>query len=396
MNAHLLSTTNTRSITIDGIAKVEYRSLVDRNGEYIRLHHDNDGHLDGISWPYDPTDLTLRPRAKRLHGKWESSIGWTFPEAATCERFLVELQQRHPDWPVVCADGRGSLAGVKFQFLARPNSEKCSLFVSLPIPSWFTERLPLELEFTILSAGKKKIAMICGAASAIALTQAIFAKCGAKESNDIVDKWGISYDHTPVVVATQGWAVFTRCALTHPDHYELAPPTKYEWDAPYPYGTQKQAKLWDGVLKTTRRHWPAEKSKIDALGLSTTGDDPLAPIALPADVDVESVPGWSTPAFNGYLLHEYQKEGVLFCAHRGMRAMIGDEMGVGKTAQAIAATQAIGAKRVFVICPKSARYVWDREIQGWCGPSSTIQHIRSQTDALDDASTWHILTLGQR
>jgi hypothetical protein len=395
MNAHLLSATKTRTITIDGIAKVEYRFLVHRNGECIRLHHDSDGQLDGISWPYGTTDSTLRPKARRLHGKLEASIGWTFPTAATCERFLAELQKRHPKWPVVCADGRGSLAGTKFQSFRKPNNQKCYLFVSLPMPSWFIERLPLELEFTILSGSKEKIAMICGEASAIAQTQAIFAKCGAKESNDILEKWGISFDHTPLVVEMQGWAVLTCCALTHPDHYELAPPTKYKWDAPYPNGTHQQATLWDGVLKTTRRHWPAERLRFDALGLSTTGDDPTAPIALPAEVDVESVPGWSQPAFNGYLLHEFQKEGVLFCAERGMCAMIADEMGIGKTAQALAATQAIGAKRVFVICPKSARYVWDREIQGWCGPSSTIQHIRSQTDALDDASTWHILTLDQ-
>jgi superfamily II DNA or RNA helicase len=74
-----------------------------------------------------------------------------------------------------------------------------------------------------------------------------------------------------------------------------------------------------------------------------------------------------------------------------MRALIGDEMGIGKTAQAIAAAEATNAQKVLIICPANARYVWDREIQDW-GGRGAIHHIMSQTDQLDMNARWHILT----
>lgn len=46
-----------------------------------------------------------------------------------------------------------------------------------------------------------------------------------------------------------------------------------------------------------------------------------------------------------------------------MHVLIGDEMGIGKTAQAIVAAQALGASQVFVICPEKRRR-WDCDIQG--------------------------------
>ena len=74
-----------------------------------------------------------------------------------------------------------------------------------------------------------------------------------------------------------------------------------------------------------------------------------------------------------------------------MRALIGDEMGVGKTVQAIAAAEATSAPRILVVCTASARYVWEREIQGW-GGQGAIQHITSQLDQVDMNARWHIVT----
>ena len=67
----------------------------------------------------------------------------------------------------------------------------------------------------------------------------------------------------------------------------------------------------------------------------------------------------------------YQHAGVEYCLARN-NALIGDEPGVGKTAQAILLSNAIGAKRTLVICPASLRLNWRREIWAW----STIPNVQ--------------------
>ena len=56
----------------------------------------------------------------------------------------------------------------------------------------------------------------------------------------------------------------------------------------------------------------------------------------------------------------YQVEGAKFLAcHRLARLGLFDEMGVGKTAQAItAAADSLKVKRMIVVCPASVRAVW--------------------------------------
>lgn len=63
-------------------------------------------------------------------------------------------------------------------------------------------------------------------------------------------------------------------------------------------------------------------------------------------------------------LYPYQRDGVRFLADR-RRAYLADTMGLGKTPQAIAAACEIGAKRVLVVCPASARLNWERELTRW-------------------------------
>lgn len=59
-------------------------------------------------------------------------------------------------------------------------------------------------------------------------------------------------------------------------------------------------------------------------------------------------------------LFPYQVEGALFLAQRG-RALLADEPGLGKTAQAIAACDSLDARKVRVICPASVVDNWKRE-----------------------------------
>lgn len=63
-------------------------------------------------------------------------------------------------------------------------------------------------------------------------------------------------------------------------------------------------------------------------------------------------------------LFTYQQHGRDFLKSRA-RALLADGMGLGKTPQAIAAADAIGAKRVVVICPAVARINWRREFERW-------------------------------
>ncbi len=65
-------------------------------------------------------------------------------------------------------------------------------------------------------------------------------------------------------------------------------------------------------------------------------------------------------------LYSYQKAGVRHLAHTG-RAMLADDMGLGKSVQAIAALRILaargGLKRAIIICPASLKYQWKNEIE---------------------------------
>jgi SWI/SNF-related matrix-associated actin-dependent regulator of chromatin subfamily A-like protein 1 len=63
-------------------------------------------------------------------------------------------------------------------------------------------------------------------------------------------------------------------------------------------------------------------------------------------------------------LFAYQRTGAKFLGGRH-RALLADGMGLGKTPQAIAAADEIGARRVAVICPAVARINWRREFERW-------------------------------
>lgn len=65
-------------------------------------------------------------------------------------------------------------------------------------------------------------------------------------------------------------------------------------------------------------------------------------------------------------LYPYQQVGRDFLASRS-RAYLGDVMGLGKSAQAIAATRVVNAGRSVVVCPASAVPNWQAEWEKWGG-----------------------------
>jgi len=95
--------------------------------------------------------------------------------------------------------------------------------------------------------------------------------------------------------------------------------------------------------------------------------------------------GKNSAAFKKLLkvpLYDYQAEGALFAARAG-RCLIGDTMGLGKTIQAIAATEIMannfGVERVLVVCPTSLKHQWEREIERFADRSvSVISGLRPQ------------------
>lgn len=74
-------------------------------------------------------------------------------------------------------------------------------------------------------------------------------------------------------------------------------------------------------------------------------------------------------------LYTYQKEGVLFAFRTG-RALLADEIGLGKTIQAIATAELykkeMGINCVYIICPTSLKYQWRAEIEKFSGSSVTV------------------------
>jgi len=63
-------------------------------------------------------------------------------------------------------------------------------------------------------------------------------------------------------------------------------------------------------------------------------------------------------------LFDYQKTGVNFLTENPA-AFLADEQGLGKTIQVIAACDALGLKKVVVICPAIAKINWGREFERW-------------------------------
>lgn len=80
--------------------------------------------------------------------------------------------------------------------------------------------------------------------------------------------------------------------------------------------------------------------------------------------------------------YEYQKEGIAY-AREKKRCIMGDEPGLGKTAQAIGTMTASGAWPALVICPASLKENWRREFKKFGGVNAIIL-----TD--DNKDTWQL------
>lgn len=81
-------------------------------------------------------------------------------------------------------------------------------------------------------------------------------------------------------------------------------------------------------------------------------------------------------------LFEYQQTGSQWLTAR-KSALLADEPGLGKSAQAIVAAESIGAKNVLILCPAIGRISWDREIRKFSSLTSSRQiHVAQTSKAL--------------
>jgi hypothetical protein len=353
-----------------------------------------DGHVKGLSWNYNTEDTALRLMVTRRGGVWDPIARyWMFQDHSKAQEMLDAIIKRNPSWPIIGLPQKPHLPLVGFSIcrLRLHDGRDCCLVPS-PVPKLASVEWRAEAFRLYEGARKEKeFGLLIGSSSEIEEAINSMVRQGANCSNSLKRGWPKIYaSSTKLIVNVTGWAVQITCDLSNVNHYPLAPTQKYRWDGAYPFSI-RVAVPWSGVINSTRKHWLELKAKIQFAGLEYEGDDPDAELAVPASFDTTTVAGWDAPAPNGHLLHEYQKIGAKFCAARGMRALIGDEMGVGKTAQAIAAAEASSAPRVVVFCPANARYVWDREIKNW-GGRGTVQHITSQLCKLDMSARWHIVT----
>jgi SNF2 family DNA or RNA helicase len=87
-------------------------------------------------------------------------------------------------------------------------------------------------------------------------------------------------------------------------------------------------------------------------------------------------------------LYEFQKEGIKFGIEKMGRVLIGDEMGVGKTIQALALCGIYYEEwPILIICPSSLRYNWCKEASNWLkcymDEKDNIQVIWKKSEGID-------------
>lgn len=382
---------------VKSVIRTKLKGLKDDNyPKGIEVTYGKGGTPVYLYWGYNATDNTLNSKVKKHGGIWDRDLRkWRIDDPEMAVKFLNYVSKSQPDLQVINNNNKTTTPLEKFDIylFSFGGLDACMLPYPLPYHTDTTGNFSDNTQAFLVEFGSKKksdAGLLIGAKeyiyefiSSMTTQGAVIKKGGSKE---------IPFNnfHTKIQVKVNGWAVEVKFDLNNPYHIIFAPENKYIWENMSSFGI-KLIPQWDGTIHTTRKLWVAIKNKIHEYGLSWDGDDPEADLIVPIDFDSSLVSGWDCPAPNGHLLHDYQKIGVEFCASRGMRALIGDEMGVGKTLQAISAAEATRMERVFIICPGNARYVWDSELKGW-GAQGEVQHVLSQIDMLNPYARWHIIT----
>lgn len=155
---------------------------------------------------------------------------------------------------------------------------------------------------------------------------------------------------------------------------------------------------WD----KTGRHWSVPVSSASVAALRRLGFVPTDPKALDAAVDglarneEASRAATSTlevPGLGG-TLRPFQAAGVAY-AMKQRRLFIADEMGTGKTVQALATVQATNAYPALVVCPASLKLNWQREARKWL-PGRSVAVLNGTMDLTADVCIINYDVLARR
>ena len=121
---------------------------------------------------------------------------------------------------------------------------------------------------------------------------------------------------------------------------------------------------WSGA-NTVSCAWDAAPRVAHVLGRPA----PVPPIVPDSAWDRRGIDAYRANGYAG-LLRGYQKEAVSFLATRS-HALLADPPRTGKTLALIAAATLVGARRVLVISPALAKWVWAAELRSW-KPLATV------------------------
>lgn len=133
------------------------------------------------------------------------------------------------------------------------------------------------------------------------------------------------------------------------------------------------------TIKDVNTFWDLysrHKDEIRKLGLSVYKDkegkwaaclwhDTKETTEAPA-VYVSKIAGWeseSIETLEGITLRDYQLDNLKKLKKMQWRGCIGDDVGLGKTIQALTVIKNTGARKVLVVCPKTLIEMWKREIK---------------------------------
>lgn len=139
-------------------------------------------------------------------------------------------------------------------------------------------------------------------------------------------------------------------------HYQSKPPR--HWTAPLTLASVKKLQEWGFELDEHLKKY-LEKTK------------------AVSNKRVEEIAAQVGAAGQGLKkeLYPFQKVGVAFAEKRDGRAIIGDEMGIGKTMQALGYLQLhYRTKRpVIIVCPATIKYNWAQEYADWIDAHDRVQ-----------------------
>jgi SWI/SNF-related matrix-associated actin-dependent regulator of chromatin subfamily A-like protein 1 len=106
-------------------------------------------------------------------------------------------------------------------------------------------------------------------------------------------------------------------------------------------------------------------------------------ISFVADAEEDEDPDIQLPTTMSGELYDFQKEGVLYAARKA-RAFIADEMGTGKTAQALAVLEARNAYPAVIVCPAIAKNVWLQHCKEWL-PHRSVAVLSGRNSDMEEA-----------